>query len=274
MKNLPEIPGYIIEQRLGSGGISVVYSGIQNKTRLKVAIKILKPQLSIDRNTSRRFFKEAEIISKLDHPNIVRIHETGYVNNMIYLVMEFLTDTLNKKIGSRTDLISPSEHLRTIKQIALALEYAHGKGIVHRDIKSENIMFRSNNNPVLVDFGLAKIANSIEKLTKPDLTVGTPDYMSPEQIQGLDIDCRTDIYSLGVVLYEMLIGEVPYKANNYISLAMKHLKKKIPKLPKKIKFLQPLLNQMMAKDRDKRVSNVSQLISLLNQYIEKSDFLT
>jgi serine/threonine-protein kinase PpkA len=273
MNNKPEISGYKIKQRLGSGEIAAVYYGIQKKTGTRVAIKITKPSLLQETIASKRFLKEIKIISKLDHPNIVHIYETGEMNNLIYLVMEFLPESLKNRIADGTILHeSTLGHLKFLNQIASALEYAHGKGIIHRDIKSENIMFRPCGTPVLLDFGLAKISGSIERLTKSDLTVGTPDTMSPEQIQGLEIDCRTDMYSLGVVFYEILTGELPYKAGNYIALAMKHLKKKVPRLPRKIKFMQPLLNQMMAKDRDKRISNATRLISLIQKYIEKGNF--
>lgn len=273
MDDFPDIPGYRLTEKIHSGGFALVYSGIEEKTGEPIALKILKPSLTRELTTCRRFVNEMEIISNLDHPNIVRILKTGSLKNLIYLVMEYLPENLKKRIqGGKISPDSVSFHLQTIKQVALALEYAHGKGIIHRDIKSENIMFRSDGVPVLVDFGLAKIADSLKKFTRSDMTVGTPDYMSPEQIQGMTLDCRSDIYSLGVVFFEMLTGTLPYRASNYIALAMKHVKKKVPRLPRKLRFLQPLVNQMMTKDRDKRISNAAQLVTLLNNQLEKTVF--
>lgn len=256
----PEVPGYNILYKIGSGGLAEVYTGIQDKTHRQVAVKILNSKASKNRETARRFLKEAETGMKLKHPNIITIYEINQTKNKYYLVMEYLKKSLRDKINAnRGSVLNPGDWQMFIK-VAQGLEFAHQKGIVHRDIKPENIMFRLDGSPVLTDFGLAKIIHSSEKLTKTGMTVGTPDYMSPEQIEGQPVDGRTDIYSLGVILYEILVGEVPYQAKNYISLAMKHLKKKIPRLPRRLKKYQPLLNKLMAKDRQNRVKNSTELI--------------
>jgi len=127
-------------------------------------------------------------------------------------------------------------------------------------------MFKKDGTPILVDFGLAKLKNAVERLTQTGITVGTPDYMSPEQIEGLELDGRADFYSLGVVFYELLTGEVPYKAANFVALALKHLKKKIPRLPRNVKHYQPLLDIMMAKDREERISNGRALIEFIDRF--------
>jgi len=261
--NLPEIPGYSILAKIGSGGIAEVFEGIQDKSRHKVAVKVLKPQVFKNPETAKRFLKEAETGIQLKHPNIITIYEINHSRQEYYLVMEYLKTSLRDKINlSRGSVLSLADWKMLIK-VAQGLKYAHQKGVIHRDIKPENIMFRSDGSPVLADFGLAKITHSSEKLTKTGMTVGTPDYMSPEQIEGLPVDGRTDIYSLGIILYEMVVGEVPYKAKSYISLAMKHLRKKVPRLPRRLKKYQPLLNKMMAKDREKRVKNSAELIQTI-----------
>jgi serine/threonine-protein kinase PpkA len=264
---LPDIPGYKNIKLIGSGGIALVYSGINRKNGRKAAIKILKPILVKENSISRRFLKEIQTISRLRHPNIISITRVGQTHQVNYLIMEFMPANLAEKIHSLPGRIPVPVCLEITRKIAGALHYAHLKGIIHRDIKSENIMFREDGTPVLVDFGLAKIVDSLEKLTKSGLTVGTPEYMSPELIQGTDIDGRSDIYSLGVVLYEMLTGEVPYKARHYVALAMKHIKKRIPKLPRKKRSLQPVLNKMMAKKRENRFENAGDLIEFLKQFV-------
>lgn len=267
MDNLPEIPGYSLEKRLGEGGIAKVYLAVQKDTGQKVAVKILDPGFhNEDRSISRRFLREIETITELKHPNIVTIHTSGNVDKHYYLVMEYLQQSLRDKMKAAKDSPFDPRHLDTIKDIAAALQYAHEKGIIHRDIKPTNILFRADGTPVLVDFGLAKLKYSVEKLTKTGITVGTPDYMSPEQIEGLELDGRADFYSLGVIFYELMTGEAPYKAHNYVALALKHLKKKIPRLPRKQKDYQPLLDMMMAKDREERVPDGKALIKLIDQF--------
>lgn len=251
-------------KRLGEGGIARVYLGIQEKSDLRVAIKILEPRLHQDKTLARRFFQEIETISSLDYPNIIKIYDSGQIRNFYYLVMEYLESSLRDRIdGAKGACLWPQES-DTIKQIAAALDYAHQQGIVHRDIKPENIMFRTDGTPVLVDFGLAKVLQSGERLTRTGITVGTPAYMSPEQVEGQPLDGRADFYSLGVIFYELLVGEVPYKAQNYLALARKHLVKKVPKLPRKLRSFQPLLNKLMAKNRDERISSGAELITLID----------
>jgi serine/threonine protein kinase len=266
---LPELSGYRILSKIGSGGIANVYAGVHDKSNQKVAIKILKSQTFKNSEASLRFLKEAKTGIELKHPNIINIFEISHIEKECYLVMEYLETSLRDRlILSKGSILSPADW-DMFTQVAQGLLYAHQKGIIHRDIKPENIMFKPDGTSVLVDFGLAKIANSSEKLTKSGVSVGTPDYMSPEQIEGKPVDGRTDIYSLGIILYEMLMGEVPYKAKNYITLALKHLRKRIPRLPFRLKKYQPLLNMMMAKDREKRVQNCTELIQTLSYYRQR-----
>ena len=267
MERLPQIPGYQVEYRLGEGGMAKVYFGLQKKLNRKVAIKVMESFLLKDENFSRRFLKEAETAANLNHPNIVTIYDVGQVGEDYYMVMEYLEGTLKDRIQRMKDqkrALKPSDAVMIMKSIAAALAYAHENGYIHRDIKPDNIMFRNGETPVLVDFGIAKAIGATTKLTKTGMSIGTPHYMSPEQIRGLELDGRADLYSLGVLFYEMLTGEVPYKATDYIAVVMKHLNEPVPELPGALARFQPLLKQLMAKDREMRLAGGRDLIHRLN----------
>ncbi len=275
MEEVPEIPGYRIERTLGEGGMAKVYFGVQEKLKRKVAIKVLEPLLLKDKDFARRFLKEAETAANLIHPHIVTIYDVGKVGQHYYMVMEYLDGTLkdmiNESSRNKRGLWQGdfAASLDIIKKVGGALEYAHKRGFIHRDIKPDNIMFRHDGTPVLVDFGIAKALDATTQLTRTGMSVGTPHYMSPEQIRGQDIDGRADLYSLGVVFYEMLMGEVPYRASDYIAVAVKHLNEPIPRLPSPLSQYQPLIDKMMAKDRANRVQSAGKLIPVIEDFQTK-----
>jgi serine/threonine-protein kinase PpkA len=248
----PEIPGFILKEEIGQGGIATVYSAIHTESGDVVAVKVLKPRLKQNEVLAKRLMTEARSASKIKHRNIVVVHHAHCDPKICFLVMEYLNGSLKERISDEGPAKDPGTALSLILSLVDALGHAHDQGIIHRDVKPANIMFRNDRTPVLVDFGLAKITQSLESVTKSGIAVGTPDYMSPEQIQGHAIDGRTDVYSLGAVLYEILTGSAPYRASNYVSLAMKHITKKIPRLPRRLRKIQPLLNGMMAKDVEDR----------------------
>ncbi len=225
----PNIPGYTIEKELGHGGMATVYLAVQENLKRKVAIKLLEPSLLKDKKFERRFIKEAETSANLSHPNIITVFDVGKSGNYLYLSMERLSDSLKDRL-KKQKTIEKDQAVNIVIQIASALNYAHSKKIIHRDIKSDNIMFRNDGTPVLVDFGIAKAIDASSGLTKTGFFVGTPLYMSPEQIKGEDLDGRSDIYSLGVLFFEMLTGSVPYKAKETVALAMKHVQEPVPEL--------------------------------------------
>ncbi len=264
MNDLPEIPGYIIKRKLGRGGMANVYFGIQESLKRKVAVKILSQYLLQDEQLIKRFLREAETAANLNHSNIVHIYDVGKYNDLNYIVMEYLEGG-NLKQKLKKGEIDEEKALWIIEEISKALDYAHSKGIIHRDIKPENIMFREDGTPVLVDFGIAKAIGSETKLTKTGVYIGTPRYMSPEQIQGEELDGRTDYYSLGIVLYELLTGKVPYDGEDSIAIAMKHLQKPIPKLPPYLSVYQILIDKLMAKNREERLSNSRELENIINE---------
>ncbi|BFM16080.1 hypothetical protein R50073_22630 [Maricurvus nonylphenolicus] len=245
-----QIPGYRIIRKINQGGMSTVYLAIQLSVGREVALKVMSPALNADPVFSERFQREANIVGQLSHPNIVSIYDIGRYKNLNYIAMDYLPGgSVHDKLASG---LSPKEVLRIIREIAQALDHAHEKGYIHRDIKPENVLFREDDSAVLSDFGVAKTVTSASKMTNAGTVVGTPHYMSPEQARGKPIDGRSDLYSLGVVFYEMLTGSVPYQADEAVAIAIKHLTAPIPKLPPQFSLYQNLLNKLLAKDADDR----------------------
>jgi len=217
---------YTILSKIGQGGMAVVYKAYEPALDRYVAIKILPPLLASDPGFSARFENEAKAIAKLNHPNILPIYSFGQQSNISYLVMRFIqAGTLKERMGRPLDLPYISEIMH---QVADAMHYAHENGIIHRDIKPSNILMANEHWPLLTDFGLAKMMESAAHLTATGVGIGTPAYMSPEQAQGLPVDRRTDIYSLGIMLYEMVIGKVPYEADTPMGIVLKHISAPLP----------------------------------------------
>ncbi len=251
MAVFPEIPGYELKKFLGSGGAADVFLAVDLKHSRLAAVKVLARRRFAETMAVKRFIKEAQTISSLHHPNIVRIYETGRTSELRFMAMEFFPESLKRRILERGRLV-PDEALTIANQVATALFYAHGKGYIHRDVKPDNIMFRPDGTPVILDFGIARILESTTQLTRSGMTMGTPRYMSPEQLNAKRADGRSDIYSLGVVLYEMLSGTPPYKGSQTMAVIMKHVTEPIPRLGEELAAFQPLIDRMMAKERDRR----------------------
>jgi len=268
MSDFPRIPGYKIERKLGEGGMATVYLGTQEKLNRKVAIKILDSSYLKNDIVKTRFLKEAETAARLHHTNIIAIIDIGYVGDLHYIVMEFLLETLKERLfGYHEFRMKPEAAIEILKPIIRALDYAHSQGIIHRDIKTENIMFRTDGTPVLVDFGIARALESDNRMTKTGISLGTPYYMSPEQCMAGVVDGRSDIYSLGVVFFEIITGYRPYEADNTMAIALKHIQEPVPKLPIEFSLYQVLIDKMMAKEKENRVANGSELIKLMDVVI-------
>jgi len=258
-----DIPGYQIGRQIGQGGMATVYLAIQESLGREVALKVMNPNFSADSSFSDRFMKESRIVAGFQHPLIVTVYDFGSRNEHFYFSMEYLSGgTLKERIASG---IAIDESVGMIRQIADALGYAHEQGVIHRDIKPQNILFRQNGTPVLTDFGIAKRLNATTQITRTNVSVGSPGYMSPEQVNSRPMDFRADLYSLGVVFYEMLTRRLPYQADDFVSMAVMHCTAPIPTLPGHLTEFQPLIEWLLAKDPKDRPDSVSEFLATLDR---------
>jgi serine/threonine-protein kinase PpkA len=275
MDDVPAIPGYRIEKKLGEGGMAAVFLGVQDKLYRKVAIKILDPFMLKHRVFEMRFLHEAETASNMSHPNIISIYDIGRFGDYCYMVMEYLSGSLKERLLSSPGFkLKPELAGDILKPIAGALGYAHGRGIIHRDIKPDNIMFRKDGTPVLTDFGIARALDSDIRMTRSGVSVGTPYYMSPEQCKAEQLDGRSDIYSLGVVLFEILTGKKPYEADNPMAVALKHIREPVPQLPIELRHYQPLIDKMMAKRKEDRAASCEELLERIDYVFQQASEAT
>ncbi len=234
---------YKILALLGQGGMAHVYRAHQVNLDREVAIKVLPPWYAADRNFVERFNLEARLIARLSHPNIVTIHDFSEQDGHLYIVMELVDggtlrqflDALrtpasraNQEGLGATGVMDVLEANRIFQPLADALTYAHEKGIIHRDIKPVNVLMDRARRPILSDFGIAKVLAATKELTRPGAGVGTPEYMSPEQCKGEQVDGRADIYALGIMLYEALTGRTPFIGDNYPAIAHSHIYEEPP----------------------------------------------
>ncbi|WP_435874827.1 serine/threonine-protein kinase [Pseudomonas chlororaphis] len=257
-----DIPGYAIERELGEGAMATVYLATQRSLERKVALKVMAAALAADRSFCERFLREGKTLARLSHPHTVTIYDIGNVGHFYYMAMEYLPNgTLKERIAEG---LSPQQGLVYLRQIALALGYAHAQGLVHRDVKPANILFRANGSAVLSDFGIAKSLEDHTQFTQAGFAVGTPSYMSPEQARGQQIDGRTDLYALGVVLYEILTGKLPYIGSDSLSTALAHLTEPLPELPIAHGRYQGILRKLLAKDLAERFADADALIAALD----------
>jgi hypothetical protein len=264
-----EIPGYKILGELGSGAMGAVYLALQESLQREVALKVMDASLTKDKSFQERFFIEGRIVAQLRHPNIVTVHDIGRHNGHFYMDLEYASGgSLHKQI--RRGL--PEERAVSLTTaIAGALAYAHQRNFVHRDIKPPNILFREDGTPLLSDFGIAKCLTSNNQLTVVGMSIGTPNYMSPEQAMGQTVTPRSDLYSLGVTLYEMLTGERPYKADSAYAVAAMHVNAPLPVLPERYAHYQPVIDGCMAKDPSERFESGDALIAALQKAKSRYD---
>ncbi len=261
-----EIPGFEVKRTIGRGGMGTVFLAVQQSLDREVVLKTLNTTRDDPGDFFERFLKEGRIIASLRHPHIITIFDIGNADECVYIAMEYVDGgDLRAKIETR---LAPGVALELLAKIAHALDYAHKKGIVHRDVKPANILFRSDGTPLLSDFGIAKDFTVDKELTNSGTILGSPFYMSPEQAEGLPVDGRTDIYSLGIIFYEMLTGEKPYGGDSAIKVIMKHLQSPVPQLPPELEQFQPLLNRLMGKHRDQRIANAGQLVTEVEELRE------
>lgn len=257
-------PYRIIEQ-LGQGGMATVFKAYHASLDRYVAIKALHPAFNQDVTFEARFQREARVVAKLEHPNIVPVYDYAEHEKRPYLVMKFIEgDTLKAKLDKGP--LSSEEISKIVDAVGSALSYAHRQGVLHRDIKPSNVLVARDGQMYLADFGLARIAQSGESTLSSDMIMGTPQYISPEQAMGKnDLDERTDLYSFGVMLYEMVVGQVPFNADTPFSVIHDHIYSPLP-LPHTVnknvpESVERVLLKALAKDRDDRYENVTQMIT-------------
>lgn len=259
---------YEILEMIGSGGMAVVYKARCNRLNRLVAIKILKEELSKDEEFRRRFHAESQAVAMMSHPNIVSVYDVSHSENVDYIVMELIDGITLKQYMEQKQVLNWREALHFATQIAKALEHAHSRGIIHRDIKPHNIMVLKDGSVKVADFGIAQMASAQSTLTREAL--GSVHYISPEQAKGAHVDARTDLYSLGVVMYEMLTGRPPFDGDTPVSVAIQHINAKAvpprqlnPSIPV---GLEQITMHAMTADRDKRYSSATEMLEDLEKF--------
>ena len=256
---------YEILEELGRGGMAIVFKAREKQLERDVAIKVLPFSLAFDKEFVERFQREARTSAKLEHPSIIPIYRVGKSGRVIYFVMKFLRGKPLSSVLAARGTLPPAEIRQILVQVARALAYAHKSGIVHRDIKPDNIMFDEHGLAVVTDFGIAKAASG-GKLTGTGMSIGTPHYMSPEQARAQALDGRSDIYSLGVVAYQSLTGRVPFDGEDSFSIGYKHIMEEIPTPPLETydqRTVFEITKKMMAKAPDERFQSADELVQVL-----------
>jgi len=257
-----EIPGYRIVRRLGLGGMATVYLGIQRSLGRPVAIKVLATDHTQSEELVKRFEHEARTIARLDHPHIVSIFDVGRTSNgQIYYTMPYLPNGDLSALNLRED---QGRILAIMRALADALGYAHEQGIVHRDVKPENVLFDKLDRALLADFGIALSDTHQPRVTREGATIGSSGYMSPEQARSQPLDGRSDIYSLGVLCYELLTGEMPFRGPDTLSVALAHIENPVPRLPMLRRVWQPFIDKAMAKRPETRFQSAEEVLAALD----------
>ena len=259
---------YRILKVIGIGGMAVVFEAMDMLMRRNVAVKMLKDDINNDVQSVKRFINESKAVAMLSHPNIVNIYDVSVKDDRKYIVMELVDGITLKNYILKKGVLSLHEVISITEQILMALEHAHSKGIVHRDIKPQNIMMLKNGSVKVADFGIAKLPNA-ETVTMTDKAIGTVFYISPEQASGKQIDRRSDIYSLGVTMYEMATGKLPFVADSPVSVAIMQVKN-TPRPPRELNpnipvGLEQVILGAMEKNPDNRFQSASQMLRHIAQ---------
>jgi|TARA_Y100000310_G_scaffold259790_2_gene268558 serine/threonine protein kinase len=257
---------YEVVKKLGAGGMATVYLARQITLDRPVALKVMSPRISQNASFKERFMREARTLAQFKHPNIITIYEVDTIDEQLFISMEYI-DGKDLTFLMRKGL-SVKQVLLITKQIAQALQYAHERDYVHRDIKPENVLFEKSGRLVLTDFGIARTVNEADtQLTQAGVSLGTPAYMAPEQFESSQVDHRADLYSLGVMMFQMLAGKRPYSAATTAAMLYQHAAAPIPQLPEKLKSLQPVVNKLLAKKPGDRLKSARQLARVIDRYL-------
>ncbi len=257
----PHISGYTIIRHLARGGMAEVFVAEHVTLRRQVALKVLRMADAGGADAVERFEQETRLIAELSHPNIVGIHDVGHSSDgALYYAMPFLP---GGDLTARVSPLSSADIRKLLSQLLDGLGYAHGKGIVHRDIKPANVLFDEHGTPQLADFGVAIRTLNSERLTQVGLTVGSTGYMSPEQARGMPVDARADLYSVGVLAYELLTGSLPFQGVDAFEVAVAQLEQKVPRLPKACAQWQRFINKALARQPTQRFQNAAEMTAAL-----------
>jgi Protein kinase domain len=257
--------GYRIEDVIGRGGMGVVYRAHDLRLKRTVALKLIAPELALDERFRERFARETELAMSLEHPNVVPIYDAGDVDGRLYLAMRLVVGTDLRKLLRAEGALEPARAMAICRQVANALDAAHAKGLVHRDVKPSNVLLDENEHVYLADFGLTRRLDEPRAAAMDDRSVGTPAYLAPEQIEGGQVDSRADVYALGCVLFECLTGTPPYNRASRLETAWAHLEEEppsakalVPELPEAI---DPVVRTTLAKEPDDRYPTCAALIT-------------
>jgi DNA-binding response OmpR family regulator len=257
------IPGIKVLHLIGEGGMSRVYLASRERDDEPLVVKILRNEVTADRRALARFMEEYSLVERIQSPHVARVYDHGTSEEHAYLVMEFFEGgDLNKRLAGKA--LQPEVSLRLFRELMLALGDIHEKGILHRDLKPQNLMFRNDGSLAIVDFGIAKHIDAAD-LTGHGEILGTPRYMSPEQVQGKALDLRTDIYSAGVLLFQMLTGQHLFDGDSAVEVALHHLNTPPPPLPDSLGTYQRLMDKLVEKDRDARFRNADEVLGFLSR---------
>ncbi len=253
---------YQIGERIGAGGMATVYRGLQTSLNRDVAIKVLPAYFANDQSFVGRFKQEAQSVASLRHPNILSVFDFGEQNGIIYMVTEYVPGgTLANRLGTPRSL---DETLMLMTPLAAELDYAHSRGIIHRDLKPANVLMTLSGEPILSDFGLARLLEGSVRISRTGSTLGTPEYMSPEQAMALDVGPQTDVYAFGVLLFEMLTGSVPFPGDTPVAIILAHLhqpppspRSLNPKIPEQV---EAIVLRCLAKKPQDRYPSASEVL--------------
>jgi len=257
------IPGIKVLRLIGEGGMSRVYLASREGDDVPLVVKILRSEVTGDKKALARFLEEYNLVERINSRHVAKIHGHGVSGEHAYLVMEFFDGgDLDKRLKGRA--IEPDEALQIFRELMFALGDIHEQGVLHRDLKPQNLMFRADGTLAILDFGIAKHIDAVDRTGHGEI-LGTPRYMSPEQVRSMTLDLRTDIYSAGVLLYQMLAGQHLFDGETAVEVALHHMNTQPPELPTHLGQFQRLLDKLLEKDRDARFRNADEVIGFLSR---------
>ena len=266
---------YEILDKVGTGGMALVYKAMDHRLNRLVAIKILRDDLAQDADFRKRFYAESQAVAMLSHPNIVSVYDVSHSNNTDYIVMELIEGITLKQYIHHKGKLSWKETLHFATQITKAIQHAHSRGIIHRDVKPQNIMILKDGSVKVADFGIAALESSQQNTMLSNEAIGSVHYMSPEQAKGAPVDARGDVYSIGVVMYEMLTGRLPFEGDSPVSVAIQHISS-IPLMPRDVApeipiGLEAITMHAMEGDLNTRYQSADELLEDLEAFRKDPD---